>query len=342
MDFQSHYQDPLNSMNYQFQNISLQNGPHFDPAIARMGTPVHMSMPGSAQPLSRQASIMDSIGIQRSSSPFVDSSLGLNLASAPSAAGTNTATAGASSSLASGHMLNSLSHQESATSSPYPSQMATPNVMHGGLFSPGVGDAAAARAPPMLIESQWRYIDTQGQIQGPFGSGPMSQWYAGGYFQPSLQVSRVPTTLEPFGINDNFVTLGDLISKVNNFQDPFHAFDLVTTNILPALNVPATASPEGVAAPGAPVAANSLFQQQQQQQQQQVNGAASTAALPSQDYTHDEILKLRDLDGGYYHNTAVQVPTGSRKQEKVSEQERLDRIALEERKEADKRELKSA
>ncbi|CAR28920.1 ZYRO0F15004p [Zygosaccharomyces rouxii] len=367
MDFQSHYQDPLNSMNYQFQNISLQNGPTFDPAIARMGTPVRVSS-GAAQPLSRQTSIMDSIGIQRSSSPFVDPSSGLNSASTPSAAAavaaasatpttssaTTVPTTTMNPALTPGHMFNSLSHQnsvaqDSATSSPYPSQMATPNVLHGGLFGsvpPGVSSSATGRAPPLLVDSQWRYIDTQGQIQGPFGSGPMSQWYASGYFQPSLQISRVPTTLEPFGINDNFITLGDLISKVNNFQDPFHAFDLVAANILPnigsALNVPVPPAPAAAdavaAAPTsttiAPVtaSANVPFQQQQH--------PASTTALPSEDYTHDEILKLKDLDGGYYHDTVVPIPTGSRKQEKVTEQERLEKVAEKKSEEGTKKDEK--
>ncbi|GCF01247.1 hypothetical protein ZYGM_000879 [Zygosaccharomyces mellis] len=361
MDFQSHYQDPLNSMNYQFQNVSLQNGSHFDPAIARIGTPVRVSSAAATQPLSRQTSIMDSIGVQRSSSPFVDPSLGLNAVSAPSAAVPNSASSatptnpsatiapagGSNPALSSGHVFNSSSHQnsvaqDSATSSPYPSQMATPNVLHGGLFGSmpsGVGNSAARRAPPLLIESQWRYVDTQGQIQGPFGSGPMSQWYASGYFQPSLQISRVSTTVEPFGINNNFITLGELITKVNNFQDPFHAFDLVTSNILPnlgsALNVPVPSSSvsngDGVAAVTSGAATvDAAFQQQQHM--------AASRALPSEDYTHDEILRMKDLDGGYYQDTAVQIPTGSRRQEKVSERERLDGIAENNRRKEVKRE----
>lgn len=341
MDFQSNHQNPLNAMNYQFQNVSLQSGSQLDPAVAQMGTPVPAS---AAQPLTRQTSIMDSIGIQRSSSPYVDPSLGLNAASVtPIATG---AVPGASASpstapvstanpaLTPGHMLNSLSHQNpvvhgSASPSAYPSQMATPNVLHGGLFGsvpPGVSGSAAGKAPPFVIDSQWRYIDTQGQVQGPFESGPMSQWYASGYFQPSLQISRLPTTLEPFSINDRFISLGELISKVNNFQDPFRAFDLITTNILPnigsALNIGAPPGAVSAPTPGTGAAASvdravtGPFQQQ----------PVANKAVPSEDYTHAEILKLRDLDGGYYHDTVVQVPTGQKKQEKVDNQESIDKI----------------
>ncbi|CDH16876.1 uncharacterized protein ZBAI_08664 [Zygosaccharomyces bailii ISA1307] len=289
MNFQSQYQNPLNSMHYQLQNLSLQNGAPLDPAISQIGTPV---LP--AQPLSRTASLMDSIGIQRSSSPFVDPASGLNT----------------------GHMLKPIAHkhdphhphpQDSTSSSPYPSQVATPNILHGGLFTgtasmapPGV--AAAPTVPPLVVESQWRYIDTQGQIQGPFGSGPMSQWYASGYFQPSLQVSRMGTSLEPFGINDRFMSLGELISKANNFQDPFHAFDLIASSMLSGMGSSFGGSPE-----------------QQQFQIQKQQELESKKSLGSADYTHDEILQLRDSDGGYYRDVVVQVPTGARKQERIED-----------------------
>ncbi|CDH12377.1 uncharacterized protein ZBAI_04163 [Zygosaccharomyces bailii ISA1307] len=308
MNFQSQYQNPLNSMHYQLQNLSLQNGAPLDPAISQIGTPV---LP--AQPLSRTASLMDSIGIQRSSSPFVDPASGLNT----------------------GHMLKPIAHkhhphhphpQDSASSSPYPSQVATPNILHGGLFTgpasmapPGV--AAAPTVPPLVVESQWRYIDTQGQIQGPFGSGPMSQWYASGYFQPSLQVSRVGTSLEPFGINDRFMSLGELISKANNFQDPFHAFDLIASSMLSGMGSSFGGSPE-----------QQQFQIQQQQEQE------SKKPLGSADYTHDEILQLRDPDGGYYRDVVVQVPTGARKQERI--EDRSIQARLEHKKKEDQRRRK--
>lgn len=281
-------------MHYQLQNLSLQNGAPLDPAASQMGSSV---LP--TQPLSRTASLMDSIGIQRSSSPFVDPASGLKT----------------------GHVLKPVVHghqyqqHESASSSPYPSQVGTPNVLHGGLFTgpasmapPGV--AAAPTVPPLVVESQWRYIDTQGQVQGPFGSGPMSQWYASGYFQPSLQVARVGTSLEPFGINDKFMSLGELIAKANNFQDPFHAFDIIANSALSGIGATFAGSQQ-------PQQLQQLQQSQQQQQQLHQQQQETKRGFESADYTHDEILKLKDIDGGYYHDVVVQVPTGPKKQERI-------------------------
>lgn len=178
---------------------------------------------------------------------------------------------------------------ESGRSSPYPSQLGTPsmNGSHTNLLGPQMG--VSIGMPP--LESQWRYIDTQGAVQGPFGSLAMSQWYASGYFQHTLQICRIGTTVEPFGINDKFITLGDLIAKVSDFQDPFGAFDRLLA-----------------AGPVAAPIDSSLLKQQQHE---------PVAKTESGDFTHDEILQLKDPDGGFYREVVVQVPVSKKRIEKV-------------------------
>lgn len=184
--------------------------------------------------------------------------------------------------------------EESAHSSPYPSQLGTPGVggSHTNLLAPQLG--VPLGMPP--LESQWRYIDTQGVLQGPFGSGAMSQWYASGYFQHTLQICRVGTSAEPFGINDKLITLGDLVARVSDIQDPFGAFDRLLAS--------SAATP--VAAP----IDSSLLKQQQQQ-------ALPAARIESGDLTHNEILELKDQDGGYYREVVVQVPVSRKNLEKL-------------------------
>lgn len=185
---------------------------------------------------------------------------------------------------------------ESGRSSPYPSQLGTPAIegSHTNLLSSQI--VASVGLP--ALESQWRYVDTQGVIQGPFGSVAMSQWYASGYFQHTLQICRVGTSAEPFGINEKFITLGDLIAKVNDFQDPFGAFDRLIA-----------------AGPVAQPVDSSLLEQRK---------PISAAKMESGDFTHDEILHLRDQDGGFYREVVVQVPVSKRNLEKLDPAAQID------------------
>ncbi|QLL30871.1 hypothetical protein HG536_0A06860 [Torulaspora globosa] len=201
---------------------------------------------------------------------------------------------------------------ESGSSSPYPSQLGTPSMLGGSakvagavpLHQAGMGHGFGSF--PAAPESQWRYVDTQGQIQGPFASNSMSQWYASGYFQQSLQISRVGTSFEPFGINDSFITLGELIAKVNDFQDPFLAFD----RVLASMNSAAV-----VAGPGIDM---SLLRQQPVAKQ------APVARVESTDFTHDQILGLEDSDGGRYREVVVQIPVSKKNLEKLQPEVKID------------------
>lgn len=68
----------------------------------------------------------------------------------------------------------------------------------------------APPAPPI----EWFYRDPQGDTQGPFSSGDMSEWYKAGYFQESLMVRR--------SIDSTFTPLGHLV-KIFGASRPFIA-----------------------------------------------------------------------------------------------------------------------
>lgn len=320
MNYQSPYQNPLNSMTYQFQNMAFSNNPSYsgtngdvpiervDPAIV---SPINAQ--SLSKPLSRTTSLLDSLGVQRATSPFVQNQqIQDHLASVQDTR---------KSSLLNGLSANATidaSIHESSSSSPYPSHLGTPSVVssgtplystvaqpfQGGAMPPGVGNPQLQT----ILKSQWKYIDTQGQIQGPFDSDSMSQWYTSGYFQSFLQVARVGTSLEPFGINDRFITLGDLISKVNDFQDPFNAFDIIISN----------------AAAGFPALNGKLPSVGEDNQTSSLARPSQVTNIQSDDYTHDEILSLKNRDGSYYHEVVVQIPVSKSNLEKLDVNAKLD------------------
>lgn len=289
MNYQSAYQNPLQGMDYQFQNLGIHG--------SGRGTPVAGQAAGGA-------SLLDAIGTQRSGSPFVQQQFG-----AARAWGTG--------------IGGDVGLHESASSSPYPSHVGTPALANGsvqlaGAVPPQVAQQAGAIPAlgsfPAVLESQWRYVDTQGQIQGPFSSTNMFQWYASGYFQQTLQICRVGTSFEPFGINEKFITLGELLARVNDFQDPFSAFDRLVASV--ASNTGALAAP-GLP-PGDGIDASLL------QQKQPVVKQAPIARVESTDFTHDQILDLKDSDGGRYREVMVQIPVSKRNLEKLDSDVKVD------------------
>ncbi|KAL3232240.1 Protein SMY2 [Nakaseomyces bracarensis] len=206
-------------------------------------------------------------------------------------------------------------------------------MMPPGVHPQGGG---TGMVPPqfIIIESQWKYIDTLGQVQGPFSSKDMSQWYHMGFFSSSLDISRVGNSPEPFGINDKFMKLSELIDKVRNVQEPFRTFDFIVAQ---ANNGP---KPPGLnSAPGfnqLSDTGNHLMNSNPSQQSQQQPGAvnASMATLPtsipnavtvedrpyepnalkrieSPDYTYDQVINLKSYKKGneyYYRETTIRVP----------------------------------
>lgn len=210
---------------------------------------------GSRHPLSRTSSLIDSIGIQRAASPFTS----VKEPFIPQSSGV------IGSSFWHGDHPESrvntpvqqhplLQRNESTSSFSYAANLGmnlstpslaaditplgTPTLVqsHASLFPScdippdssvnGISHLLA----PVSVESSWRYIDTQGQIHGPFPSQLMSQWYIGGYFASTLQISRLGSTPETLGINDVFITLGELMTKLQKYDtDPFTTFDKMHT-----------------------------------------------------------------------------------------------------------------
>lgn len=125
----------------------------------------------------------------------------------------------------------------------------------------------------------------------------MSQWYQGGYFTPTLQICRLATSPEPFGVNDRFIRLGELTTLVNNYQDPFVAFDFIVIRALNAV----------------PLVAPTLSEKQKVESRDLI----PVADVHSDDFTYEEILGLEFEDGSYYHETQVWVPVDGRHITKV-------------------------
>ncbi|CAJ0647198.1 10581_t:CDS:10 [Entrophospora sp. SA101] len=71
------------------------------------------------------------------------------------------------------------------------------------------------RKLPVEPNSKWLYRDPTGNIQGPFTSQEMNDWYKGGFFRTNLLVKRVE--------DQTFEPLGTLIRKTNDEDRPFSA-----------------------------------------------------------------------------------------------------------------------
>lgn len=67
-------------------------------------------------------------------------------------------------------------------------------------------------APP--VQEKWFYQDPQGDLQGPFSSAEMAEWFRAGYFTVTLLVRRQ--------CDERFCMLGDLVSLCNG-NNPFQS-----------------------------------------------------------------------------------------------------------------------
>ncbi|KAL6941674.1 hypothetical protein ACO0RG_002811 [Hanseniaspora osmophila] len=133
--------------------------------------------------------------------------------------------------------------------------------------------ASTSSFPQKPVFSQWKYIDTQENWQGPFSSANMDNWLRGGFFMESLQVMRevdgnqghvIDQPILPFGIkNRSIFYLGQLTSQYNNhliqsgqhysipptstMYSPFQHFDTVCSQI--AAVVSSHPPPPGIMSP---------------------------------------------------------------------------------------------
>ncbi|CAI4053245.1 hypothetical protein SKDZ_16G1690 [Saccharomyces kudriavzevii ZP591] len=288
--------NPINSLAFDLHSIKLADPNSDTSVLSNSNTPTM----NNTAPLQRTVSLVDSIGIQRASSPFVPAdnnvidgaaTVSIN-AYGPEITGSNPQIP---INQEGSNAFNAASNLHMSANSPsiINSQSKVLPNMSSCLFHPtGLAPNVNNQPPPPGIESQWKYIDSNGNVQGPFGTNNMSQWYQGGYFTPTLQICRLATSVEPFGVNDRFVTLGELTTLVNNYQDPFATFDFI---VITALN-------------GAlPIVSNVS-----KDQKVETRNLKPAANVHSDDFTYEEILGLKYEDGSYYRETQVWVPVNGR------------------------------
>ncbi|CUS23936.1 LAQU0S12e03356g1_1 [Lachancea quebecensis] len=303
--------DPLGSVGTKFEALHLSGA----------STPM---LEGGSLHLHKTPSLLDNIGIQRANSPFVsvadDTYLArqqLHQQQQPQPHPVLPVHSHSSTSLALdwAHQGNvqvpaNGNPQNAASAIGYlPNSLASEPV--GIPPPPGV---FAPRIP--IVESQWKYIDFQGMIQGPFPTQSMTSWLQAGYLQSSLQVARVATTPEPFGVNDTFAPLGDLMAKVGDFTDPFNKLDLIVSQAqtksvpqssvnkqlgLESLSLGVTNATITNSAPASSIPDNVPSMQS-------LNGELHDAILETNDYTHNQVLGLRDDDGGFYQEVVSRIP----------------------------------
>ncbi|SCU91986.1 LAMI_0E08218g1_1 [Lachancea mirantina] len=320
-------QEPLRSMGAQFQGMSLSEVS--SPKVGHSGVS-----------LAKSGSLFDNLGIQRYGSPYLGSDTRLfssppqpQVQVLPQVQPQFAQTPGFNKSPSSlpldwtpqteqrqqpgnamGRLFDGNEHQSGA------GVAAGSTGAAGAVDTPGPSFATSATGvtdsrPPGVFslppaQSQWKYFDTQGQVQGPFTSQSMSSWYQAGYLHATLQVCRVGLTPEPFGVNDAFIPLGVLISKVGDFVDPFSRFDLLVAQSVAQNQVPVTSTvgqapamsffDQGIIqSPMEPTAVTSSLPQPTN---------ASSSRLRSPDHSHAEILEIKDLDGGFFHEAVAQIP----------------------------------
>ncbi|CCH59274.1 hypothetical protein TBLA_0B04370 [Henningerozyma blattae CBS 6284] len=325
-------------------------------ATSQISTPLNkQGQINITMPLSRTTSLLDSFGIPRTSSPFMshtnltssNQNISNSLLASQNTTSTNTPTIPTSSLNWNG--IDPLNNNTTNNTTNAIHQR-KPNDIHPALSSPSlsalttssnstVGITSQQQFNPMLIhpqtplstvpalpplnlhpmvESQWKYFDTSSTLHGPFTTNTMGSWYVQGYFQPALQITRLNTSPEPFNINDQFITLAELISKVNDFQNPFLRFDNLVSLFIaqqqqslqgtPAANpIPQQFQfPEIKTLDNSTNNKNALIPKQDVNEEKLPDGVV--ANIHSKDYIYEELLNLKFDDGGYYKQTTVRIP----------------------------------
>lgn len=305
-------QDLLGSVGAQFQQLHMS------------GASTPMTNNGST-PLHKSSSLLDNLGIQRANSPFIGSTdetlfarqkVEPLLSQQPQISGSSQPSTSSAFDWARQSQENIAGHAQN--------HQVVPG--YGYASSSRVNDPVGVPPPPgvfapqlPIIESQWKYIDFQGIIQGPFPSQSMSSWLQAGYFQNTLQIARVATSLEPFGVNDTFAPLGDLMAKVGDFSDPFSKLDFIL-NQAQGQNTLQTPSHKQLSlesfslgaadqlVPSATTMAALSSNAPTNLSTQTSNVIKNVNNLDSQDYTHGQVLELRDSDGGFYQEVTSRIP----------------------------------
>ncbi|XP_062850361.1 GRB10-interacting GYF protein 1 isoform X2 [Trichomycterus rosablanca] len=156
-----------------------------------------------------------------------------------------------------------------------------------------------AAALPLSHDSamKWFYKDPQGEIQGPFSTVEMCEWFQAGYFSMSLLVKR--------GCDEGFQPLGDVIKMWGRV--PF-APGPSPPPLLCNLDQDRLKKQQELAAAAALY--QQLQQQQQQQQQQQlfqlINRCGEQGMMPSMNRS----ISVPDTGSMWDMHTSASQPTG--------------------------------
>ncbi|KAL3235325.1 Protein SMY2 [Nakaseomyces bracarensis] len=220
----------LNTINGQFQNLHVQD---------------NRDKAGNvATPLSRSSSLLESLGI--------NSGVETNLSSQNGSTSPFNSFVTSSNPVSYSDPLTndkSVAQNESNINNTYNSLYGstgmygsnTPVSSFQTLTTP-VGKSTIAAETYGFVNSfiaqpLWKYIDVQGNVQGPFSSSDMTNWYLQGYFQPSLTIYRVndaqSLNTSLLSMCNKFFTLSELVIQTQSSQDPFNTFDSLLNNPQP-------------------------------------------------------------------------------------------------------------
>lgn len=319
----NNFNDQLNSLNLQFNSLSTSindnnntlNNNNINSPITSANPSIIDDSTGRTTPfvprlpLSRTTSLLDQLNFQPPISPFRNNNNNNNTTNNNSTVSTSANTPTLSNS-----QLNNVKWNNNNNNNTFVQDL------HSALNSPHLHNnnntlQNPLRPPPINIESQWKYVDSAMNIQGPFPSSSMFHWHLSGYFPPSLQIMRINTSLDPFNINDKFITLSDLCSKVNDFQNPFMKFDSLTSLFLSNQNLQqqqqSIFSTDNTSILPTPLSSidNSTINNNNTTTNTDLDSDLPLANINSRDYTHDELLNEKFDDGGYYHVVNIRIPT---------------------------------
>ncbi|CAI2169903.1 14834_t:CDS:10 [Funneliformis geosporum] len=179
------------------------------------------------------------------------------------------------------------------------SNIGTSNVFgdsNSGVASLFAGTGINAEPRKVALEQcKWLYRDPSGNIQGPFSSLEMNEWYKGGFFVHSLLVKRVEdTTFEPLGV---------LIRKTGDDEKPFSA---PLPGSRPPLTISMPNNPSRLVndpfqrswiAPNSPSTAQ-LFLDNNQQRFNPFGGTTSVPNTPFDRYQFGSVFGRNDVSSG--------------------------------------------
>ena len=89
-----------------------------------------------------------------------------------------------------GHLVSSLVDEDELPLKQSPSGLHNQRMEANSASFAAAFSGLAPPAPPPQAETTWTYLDPQGQIQGPFQSEEMMEWFTAGYFPADLMVKR--------------------------------------------------------------------------------------------------------------------------------------------------------